>query len=289
MHKASYVASILIIVSGALSAAAPADTAISRGLVVVATFPGIEEELERLACSDDIVVTASFSADPHSPAVRPSFARALERADVIILMAHTRLDELAEVIGGDATKINVEEYSIELAEIGGTPITHYPIYDPINYASFLREVAESMSAKRPECAAHYRAVAEELASTVMESYKRLNGSLSGKPAIVSSALAANAVGWLGLDIKAIISMGPESQVSPRILKEAEEALAHGAIAVVMTDDRGKPLGRPSEWLLEKAEEYNTPIILVETPFSQGSLASKIEQVAMQAASISHNP
>ena len=290
MHNtsySSYIAAVAVLALSLAALAGPEATRYgSRGLLVVVTFPGLKADLETILCPGDSLKSPPPMIDPHSPALRPSFVRLLERADVAITMAHTRLDQLAESLRGEAGVINVEKLAARLYNVDTARIGHYPIYNPLNYANLMEELSTVLASKRPECAGHYREKAGILATRAQAVYEALKGSLAGTKAVVSSALVTSSIEWLGVEVEVLLSAGPESQTTPRNLVKAEKALSEGAIAVAMVDSKGEPVDRASGWLVKAAKKHGSTLILIETPFSETPLIEKIEGVALQALAIS---
>ncbi|MCE4613608.1 MAG: zinc ABC transporter substrate-binding protein [Desulfurococcales archaeon] len=285
----SYLAAVAILSLSLTALVMPGTTRYeSGGLLVVATFPGIEGDLATILCPGDVLESLPPTLDPHSPALRPSFIKLLEKADIVVTMAHTRADQVAESLMGEAGAINVERLAREPPTVSGKAGRHYPIYNPLNYAVLMEKLSLALASARPECRDHYMENARALATRALAVYWALKDSLAGSKAVVSSALIVGSISWLGVDISIVLSAGPEAQTTPGNLLEAEKALSTGAIAVAMVDQNGTPIDRASSWLVSKAKKHGSQLILVETPFSGTPLIEKIEGVALQALMISGN-
>jgi len=257
--------------------------------LVLATFPGIDGDLRLLLQGCQSVEVGSIAppgADPHTYSLRPEDVKLIERAILIVSTGHAPFEEAVAEYAPEKTIIIPSIPGIRLERLPtGAVNLHAPIYDPDNYIVFARFVAQKLAAAIPECNAtiqeNLRGVLSQLNRTVASH----RGVLEGERVVAASPLAQYAVGWLGAEIVVYLSSEHGAQVRPEDAQKAGEALRQGAIAVIIVDERGEPVGPASEYLLKAAQETGARIMRVEAPFTEKPLLTKIIQVAFEAALI----
>lgn len=257
----------------------------SGGLVVVVSFPDLEDDVRLLACSSDVVRSlAPPGVDPHSYHLSVEDYQLLRRADLVISTGHAPFEvELAEKV--PASKLIVIPSLLE--KLGGrillNPNTgkenlHMPIYDPENYKLFMKYVAERLAELNPKCKSHYLAALRNVVERIDKlerSAPRLNVS-----AVASAPPAQYAVEWMGVRIVRLLV--PEHGVPPSTsdVRAVQDLLKGGKVGlvVVICDNNGRPLGPADKRLVELAREYGVPSICVPAPYLPGSIPDKLAKV-----------
>ncbi len=259
-----------------------------RGLLIVVSFPSIADDVRKLVCRDDEVVSlAPPGVDPHEYQLTPQDVEMLKHANVIISTGHTpfeaRIRQLVENREVEAKLIEIPRIpgmKILRNPVTGAPNYHMPIYDPHNYARFIEYLAQVLSSLRPECAAHYRNYAEAIVREIQQLIERA-------PKLNVTAVAANpmlqyAVNWLGIDVRYLIVREHGAQAIPSDVENAKKALGNIArIAIIMV-----PMDPASKLLENMAKERGVPLIRVEAPYTPGSVLSKILNIHNQVSNLS---
>ncbi len=283
-------AAVVLAVSAVLSILVAAYTPTSggggegaRGLLVVVTFPDLVSDVKQLLCPGDRVVSlVPPGVDPHEYQLTPSDAALAERASLVVSTGHAPFEvRLRSIVPRDRL--------VEIPRIPGIvllrnpdtgqPNLHMPIYDPTNYVRFITYLAKRLAQLNPRCGDTYLAKAKRIAAEVEdleESAPRLSA-----PAVGSLPPTQYAVEWLGLHERLLLV--PEPGVAPTqgLLEEARSLLRGGAVAVILVDSRGEPLGKPDAVLADMARSLGSPVIKVPAPFINGTIPSKLAYIEAQ--------
>ncbi len=284
MRLVSLTLAVLLLVLAALVASA-------KPLVIVVTFPSLVPDVKSLVCSDDKVLSiVPRGVDPHRYQLRPGDVDVLKKANIIISTGHApfeaRIEELVEQGMIHAKLIVI--WRVPGIRLLDNPVTrkpnlHMPIYDPRNYLVFMEYLERVLATLRPECSRVYASNLENIAKKLRELIK--NAPQLNVDAVADMPVVMYAVDWLGIHVKSLIVPEPGLPTTPELYRRAEELLARGAYAVVMTPSKAKA----SVDLLEMAERYKAPVIYVPSPLEYKPIPEKLEYIVEQVenASLAH--
>ncbi len=283
---AAAVAAILYVYTGASGGHEEAPA--SKGLLVIVTMPGFEEDVRKLLCSDDeVYVLVPPGVDPHSYELTPKDVSRLSRASIIVSTAHTHFERrIAELVAGGELRATLIEIPKVVKLFYRNPDTgqlnyHAVLYDPRNLMELLRAVAGEASKLRPECAAQYSSRLQEVVSELRELMgytNRFNISALGEGPGVQYA-----VEWLGIHLVLLIQPEHGVQPDPGIIRKAETLVSEGKVkAVVVIEGSTSPA---ASFLRDLANRYNLAIIEVPSPLKPGSIVDKLEAVVDEVEGI----
>ncbi len=256
---------------------------VSRGLVIITTFPNLVNDVKQIVCSDDIVLSLIPSGiDPHEYTLRPYDVELLKKADIVISTAHTQFEMKIRDLVREGT-INAK--LIEIPRIPGidikknphtlNPNLHMLIYDPKNYIAFITYLSIVFSRLRPECSKVYLDKVMLVVQRVNNYIERFSNTLKLK-AIADYPFTQYAVEWLGIKIVEFIV--PEHGVVVPISRIESLVKSKDIDLVVITI----PIkSKPSEALLEIAMKYNLKILKIPSPFRNESIVSKLDFITKQ--------
>lgn len=257
------------------------------GLRIVVTFSNLVDDINMVKCREDRVVSILPQlVEPHDYYLTPEDVRLLKQANLIISTAHTHFElEIRELIGaGEINSVLIEVPKIPGVKIVKNPATgmdnlHMPIYDPRNYLTFMRNVTETLKRLNPSCSliyeANYAVVKAKVESLLARNTTYLLRGIATKPA------AQYAVTWLGVNVTRLVI--PEEGVSPTTttILEIEDMLRTRSVEILIVI-KGDEY---SDYLRSLGKQYGVPVIEIPTPFTQGSMISKLEYVVAQIAEI----
>ena len=260
------------------------------GLTIVVTFNNLASDVKLLACRDDrVVALVPPGVDPHSYQLTPRDIQEVRKADLVVSTGHAPFEvKLRDIVAPDRLVEIPRVPGVRLLEnpVTHKPNYHMPIYDPDNYAAFMRYLAERLSRLRPGCASHYRSAAERVVREV-EALKKETPRLS-VAAVGSSPPVQYAVTWLGVRLSWLLV--PEEGVAPtpETLSRAEALLkSNDTLAVVMVVS-GHYVSPVDERLASMALEEGRAVMRVPAPFAPGSVLDKLRLVAEEAAKLGNH-
>ncbi|HDI75137.1 MAG TPA: hypothetical protein ENF55_04185, partial [Thermoprotei archaeon] len=263
----------------------------TRGALIVVTFPNLVDDVKLVASSEDKVVSlVPLGTDPHQYQLTTEDIQLLQTADLIVSTGHTFFE--VDIKNKVERKI-IKSRLIEIIRISGVeiydnpalgqPNYHMPIYDPENYKVFILHIAEILAEINPSNAKVYLNRANTIVSKVdyiLKTTPRLN--------VVAAAdypFTQYAVSWLGVKIKYLVVKEAGVSATPADLEKLEEAIKKNEVKLLVVSE---PVKLPASKLLKSlAEKYGVPVIKVPTPFSPGSLYSKLKYIAEQASLLVH--
>ena len=288
---AAAVLAALAVVVAAVLAYAPQGGPGEAGVLVVASFPSLADDVRLLACGSDRAASViPPGADPHAYQLSPSDLDLLRGAALLVVSGHApfepRLAEKAEELGVPVLAVDGLEGVRLLRLPTGQVNYHFPAYDPGNYRVFLEALASKLAGANPACADSYRAALGEVEARLDE-LERLRGALDGYRAVASVPYTQYAVSWLGVEVVELVTPGEGSQASALRLARIDAMLASGeaSLAVIAVDPSGNPLTAADRWLSAAAEKNGVPLLRVPAPFLPGSTLEKLELVASQASGL----
>ncbi|MEM0491376.1 MAG: zinc ABC transporter substrate-binding protein [Acidilobaceae archaeon] len=212
----------------------------SEGLTIVLLFPGIQKEVSRLLSSDDkLYVIGGAGVDPHELQLSPSDVEMIRRANIVLSMGHTHVDEQVESM---IKRGEVKARFINVLEIKGLILPrlpdgkiniHEPYYDPRNLILILEVLVDEMSRLRPEKRDYYYSRLSEVRSEVEELISRYSGILKGYNAVLTTAELQPAVAWLGLNVVSYIVWDTHETPKASAIEEAIRALDDSNVIAVV--------------------------------------------------------
>ena len=254
------------------------------GLTIVVTFPNLVDDVNLIKCdSDKVYSLLPPSVDPHDYSLKPADVELLRQADLIISTAHTHFElRITDLRNQDVIKAVVLEIpkvpGIKLLEnpSTGLPNLHMPIYDPNNYLKFMKNLTSTLTSLNPACAETYELNYESVRKKITEllsKAEQLNMRGVGAKPIVQYA-----VSWLGINLTRFLI--PEEDVSPtpNIVAEIEDQVKKGYVdIIVVTTEEDTYVN----YLKNLGTQYGIPVLEVPTPFTEGSVLSKLENIVNQ--------
>lgn len=286
---------LLLIVSLLLAPAVPAHAATQKGLTIVATFPGLAEDLKLLACPGDRVVSLlPAGVDPHEYTLTPGDVEVLKSADLVVSTGHTsfelKIESLAasgELRGVVVNILRIPGVRVYDNPATGTPDYHMPIYDPLNYVAFVKYVSWVMAALNMAESSCYAERASSLISRVVELYTRAP-YLDAK-AIADFPYAVYAVSWLGVEVVGLLVKEEGVAPSPQELAEYEAMVSQRRVGLLVVTAVGSDNPAASSKLLEWSNKYKIPVLKLQSATYNGSVVSKLEFIVGQIAQIQPSP
>lgn len=263
--------------------------AADSGLTIVATFPGLADDINLIKCDSDRVYSLlPATADPHEYYLRPSDLEMLRQADLIISTAHTHFElEISELVArGELNATLIEIPKIEGIKILKNPATlmdnlHTPTYDPQNYMIFLNNVSKLMGRLNPSCHNAYEVNYELLK-------KRVESLINSKPrpaktliGMATEPVAQYAVEWLGINLSKLLIPEEGLSPTPATILEIENSVKNHEIDVLVVVENGTY----SSYLINLGREHHVPIIEVPPPYESGSTLDKLNYVLTQYVSL----
>jgi len=258
---------------------------VNKGLLIVVTFPSLTNDIEQLISHDDHVISiVPPGTDPHEYQLTISDIEILHKADIIISTGHTpfenRIREL--VNNGEIKAILIEIPKINGIKILNNPATglpnlHMPIYDPINYITFINNITETMQKLRPSHADTYNANRLSIISKI--SYLLASAPRIYLDAVADKPLTQYAVSWLGIRIRYLIIKEPGVPATPSDLNIIRNEMAKGRINLAIITEPA--IDASSQQLIDMANEYNVPILYVPSPLSNATIIEKLSNIASQ--------
>ena len=193
------------------------------------------------------------ASDPHHVQLRPSQARALARADVVIWVGPGLTPWLAQSLNSLAPDAHVlallDLPETELVGYGGRPaiadsaVDPHAWLDPENAALWLAAIAEALSLQDPENRQSYRANANFARQNIAELLSEIRAGLA--PATQAQIIVAHdAYGYFarrfGLNIAGFLSDGDAANPGAAHLREIRALLGTGTIACAFDEPNTNP-------------------------------------------------
>lgn len=258
------------------------------GLTIVVTFPSLADDLNLIRCdSDKVYSLLPSSVDPHDYSLKPADVELLEQADLIVSTAHTHFESRITELSNQGV---IKAVILEIPRVPGIKLSqnpstgsanlHMPIYDPINYLEFLKNLTNTLRRLNPACAGVYEAKYETVRDRInklLSSVERL--SLRG---IGVNPVVQYAVSWLGINLTSLLI--PEEGVSPTpsVVLEIEDQVKKEYVDVIVVTTGENTY---VNYLRDLGTQYNIPVLEVPLPYTEGSIISKLENIANQVIKI----
>ncbi|ADI31568.1 metal ABC transporter substrate-binding protein [Staphylothermus hellenicus] len=263
-----------------------------KGLFIVVSFPNLISDIKQLTADNDQVVSvAPQGIDPHEYSLTPKNVEDLEKADIIISLAHAPFEKRIHdlYVEGKLKGVLVEIPYIPGIIIRENPATHMPsyhmiIYDPFNYIVFIKYVAQKMGELNPEYKTYYLNKAKEIiknVSSIIAETPQLN--IVG---VADTPVTVYSVEWLGIDIRYLLIKEHGVQMTPQDLINVENGIKNKTIqAAIVTEPA---VSQASKKLLELANKYSIPIIHVPSPLTQQPIPAKLAVISKEVIGLSEN-
>ncbi len=249
---------------------------VASGLNIVVTFPNLKEDIKLIAPNDNVMSVAKPGVDPHLYQLTPDDVRMLKNADLIISTAHTPFEiEIRNLVKSGEIKAKLIEIPkiphIKILKVPGTGIPNYhmPIYDPKNYETFLKFVANVLERMNP---------GERYTERAMEVCKEVNEIVSKTRKLNVKAVAdipavQYAVDWLNVSIVRVLVKTPGAPITPKDVTDVERAMKDIQLVVVTNGSV------PSQTLIRLAREYGKPVLKVPSPIEDKSVLKKLRIIS----------
>ncbi len=257
-------------------------TAHPDGLRILVTFSNLLHDLKLLACpSDSVDYLAPPGLDPHEYELRPADIGKIREADLIVSTAHTpfEISIRGMVLRGEIKARLVEIPSIEGIRIYENPMTgqpnyHMPIYDPLNYLTFMRELRDILKELNPSCSKDYDSnylALEGRVRRIMDEAQRMNMT-----ALASAPTAQYALEWLGIKVRFLLMKEEGLPATLSELSEIYRAARNNEIGIVVTlGDESTPANLKA---VEVSEEFGIRKVSIPSPLDQSSIPEKLTEV-----------
>ncbi|MGC9181568.1 metal ABC transporter substrate-binding protein [Thermogladius sp.] len=280
------------LVAVVLFASSPGSAATNRTLRVITTFPGLKYDVQNLVCEGDVVESLlPPGVDPHEYSLTPGDIAKLQQADLIVSTGHTGFEQKIEelwrsgVIKG--VLINVLEIpglTIFTNPSTGQPDYHMPIYYPLNYIAFVRNVSETLASLNPAASQCYMSRALNVTAGVASLYVS-TPPLRGK-AIGDLPYTVYVAKWLGLDMVGLVMKEEGLPATPGELSTYQEMMRNGSIAYVLVTAYGSGSPTVSTQLENMAASYGVKVIKLYGEVYPNSILDKLAYVYTQIANTS---
>jgi zinc/manganese transport system substrate-binding protein len=288
-----YLAIVAIsLVAVVLLASAPGSAATNRTIRVITTFPGLKYDVQNLVCEGDVVESLlPPGVDPHEYSLTPGDIAKLQQADLIVSTGHTGFEQKIEelwrsgVIKG--VLINVLEIpglTIFTNPSTGQPDYHMPIYYPLNYIAFVRNVSKTLASLNPAASQCYMSRALNVTAHVASLYVS-TPPLRGK-AIGDLPYTVYVAKWLGLDMVGLVMKEEGLPATPGELSTYQEMMRNGSIAYVLVTAYGSGNPTASARLESVAASYGVKVIKLYGAIYPNSILDKLAYVYTQIANTS---
>ncbi len=258
---------------------------VNNGLLIVVTFPSLVNDIEQLVSNDDRVISiVPPGTDPHEYQLTISDIEILQKADIIISTGHTSFENrIRELVNnGEIKAVLIEIPKINDMKILNNPATglpnlHMPIYDPINYITFINNITETIQKLRPTLANTYNANRLSIISKI--AYLLASAPRIYLEAVADKPLTQYAVSWLGIEIRYLIIKEPGVPATPSDLSIIRNEMAKGHINLAIVTEPA--IDASSQQLIDMANEYNITILYVPSPLSNATIIDKLTNIASQ--------
>ncbi|WP_434731990.1 zinc ABC transporter substrate-binding protein [Thermogladius sp. KZ2Tp1] len=280
------------LVAVVLFAISPGNAATNRTLRVITTFPGLKYDVQNLVCEGDVVESLlPPGVDPHEYSLTPGDIAKLQQADLIVSTGHTGFEQKIEelwrsgVIKG--VLINVLEIpglTIFTNPSTGQPDYHMPIYYPLNYIAFVRNVSGTLASLNPAASQCYMSRALNITARVASLYVS-TPPLRGK-AIGDLPYTIYVARWLGLDMVGLVMKEEGLPATPGELSTYQEMMRNGSIAYVLVTAYGSDSPTASTQLENMAASYGVKVIKLYSEVYPNSILDKLAYVYTQIANTS---
>ncbi len=255
---------------------------VASGLNIVVTFPNLKEDIKLIAPNDNVTSVAKPGVDPHLYQLTPNDVKMLKNADLIISTAHAPFEiEIRNLIKSGEIKAKLIEIPkiphIKILKIPGTEIPNYhmPIYDPKNYETFLKFVANVLEEMNPRGGYIGRAVEVcRKVDEIVAKTKKLNIK-----AVADTPAVQYAVSWLNVTIVHLLVKAPGVPATPKDIMDVEKAMKDVQLVVVTNDSIA------SKTLLRLAKEYGKPVLTIPSPIEDKSVLKKLEIISKEVSEL----
>ena len=288
-----YLAIVAIsLVAVVLLASTPGSAATNRTLRVITTFPGLKYDVQNLVCEGDVVESLlPPGVDPHEYSLTPGDIAKLQQADLIVSTGHTGFEQKIEELWRSGV---IKGVLIDVLEIPGLtiftnpstgqPDYHMPIYYPLNYIAFVRNVSETLASLNPAASQCYMSRALNVTARVADLYVS-TPPLRGK-AIGDLPYTVYVAKWLGLDMVGLLMKEEGLPATPGELSTYQEMMRNGSIAYVLVTAYGSGDPTASTRLENMAASYGVKVIKLYGAIYPNSILDKLAYVYTQIANTS---
>ena len=237
-----------------------------RGLSVITTFPGLAYDVGNLVCGSDVVESLlPPGVDPHEYSLTPGDIEKLKSADLIVSTGHTgfevKIEELWRTGVLKGALVNILEIPGLMVAVNpstGQLDYHMPLYYPLNYLLFVRNISQTLAALNPSEASCYMEKARNIAEKVADLFAtapRLRGVAVGDlPYTVYVAK------WLGLDLIGLLVKEEGVPATPEEVSTFRSLMANGSVSYVLVTFYGSDNPTASRQLEDWARMYGVKII-----------------------------
>lgn len=249
---------------------------------IVVTFSNLVHDIRLIACADDEVdYLVPPGLDPHDYELRPGDIEKLRRADLIVSTAHTPFEvSVRKMVSEGSVRARLMEIpSVKGIRIYENPSTgqpnyHMPIYDPLNYLAFMRELRDVLKELNPSRSEtydrNYLEVEERIRSMMAEAH-RMNAT-----ALASTPMAQYALEWLGVRVRFLLMKDEGLPVTPSELSEIYRAARSGEIDLVVTV--GDERTQANLKAIEISEEFGIRRVNIPSPLEGSSIPDKLDRI-----------
>ncbi|AFK51082.1 periplasmic solute binding protein [Thermogladius calderae 1633] len=288
-----YLALVAIsLVAVVLFASTPGNAVTNRPLRVITTFPGLKYDVQNLVCEGDVVETLlPPGVDPHEYSLTPGDITKLQEADLIVSTGHTGFEQKIEELWRSGVIKGVLINVLELPGITiftnpstGQPDYHMPIYYPLNYIAFVRNVSETLASLNPAASQCYLSRALNVTTRVAGLYVS-TPPLRGK-AVGDLPYTVYVANWLGLDLAGLIIKEEGLPATPGELSTYQEMMRNGSIAYVLVTVYGSTKSTVSTQLENMAASYGVKVIKLYGAVYPNSILDKLVYVYTQITNTS---
>ena len=201
----------------------------------------------------DPVLLVTGAADPHYVLLRPSQARALARADVVIWVGPGLtpwLDQSLASLAPNAHVVSLLDLPAtqsrkfdQRAEIGDNGIDPHAWLDPENARVWLDAIAATLSGADPDNQATYRANAALAAleiDTLLEESRRTLARFQDKNLIFAHDAYGYFTARFGLQIAGVLADGDAAKPGAAHLRKIRQLLQSGSVACAFGEPQQNP-------------------------------------------------
>lgn len=263
-----------------------------NNLFIVVSFPNLINDIKQLIREGDRVVSiAPQGTDPHEYSLTPKNINDLEKADLIVTLAHAPFERKIHslYIEGKIKGVLIEIPYIPGIIVRENPATHKPnyhmvIYDPFNYIIFIKHIAYKLGELNPSHMEYYlermKKVIENITSIIAETPQ------VSKIAVADTPVTVYAVEWMGINVKYLLIKEHDVQITPQDILNIENAMRNKTIQIaIVTSPAVSPASRK---LLELAEKYSIPVLYVPSPLAPEPITSKLTRLSREVAGLLEN-
>ncbi|WP_440059120.1 metal ABC transporter substrate-binding protein [Thermogladius sp. 4427co] len=266
-----------------------------NGLHIIVTFPGLVYDLKNIVCGNDVVESLiPPGVDPHEYSLTTGDVEKLQAADLIVSTGHTGFELKIEELWRNGV---IRGVLVNILEIPGIivkenpmtrqPVYHMPIYDPLNYIVFVRNVSETLASLNPSEAKCYYEKASSVASRIASLY--VSTPRLGSYAIGDLPYTVYVADWLGLNLVGLIVKEEGLPATPEDIARFQNMLSNGTVKYLLVTAYGSDNPAASSLLEEWSKTYNVKVIKLYSETYPNSIPDKLEYIYQQLLNITIRP